>query len=437
MVLIVGATLVILGLFSLGLGLRTAHISDGRDFSHDYFAVQALRAGTTIYAPKIENYHPPFDVLTVMPLAGLPFKTAFLTWSALSLVCFGLIIAITLLELGISLAWPWLVLLGGLALCWYPFQFQMMMGQWSFLIGACILGCWVLLRHDRDVSAGVLLGIASLIKLFPGLLILFLVLRRRWKALAAVAVTTLLGMAVTVAIVGSRDTVDFVVSVAPGNVAEHATFPLNASLTGLFSRLLTDGPWVRPLAVAPELARWLVILASLGLVGALARHILARPVRPDHDDTTFALACVAMLLISPLTWVHMSMVLMLPFGLLLRDRLEGAARPGMVMQAFLVLALLSMPHLDIGRALMTHYAPNRTPWYAALLFAAPTAAMLLLWHILSVRLSWPPQTQPLRVDCHNPCQTSCAIASHSSAEIAISSPPIDPRGPQEECRQTE
>ena len=260
------------------------------------------------------------------------------------------------------------------------------MGQWSTLIAACLLGGWALLRHDRAVLAGLLVGIACLIKLFPGLIVLYLMLRRRWLAVAAATVTVVLGAAVTVMTVGPRDSIDFLAKIAPANLAVFGAFPLNASLTGLFGRLLTDGAWVRPLVAAPTLASWLVWLASLGFVVALARHTLARPAVSDHDDKTFSLALVAMLLISPLTWAHLFVVLILPFGLLLRDRLRGEAGSRLVMGAVVVLVLLSLPDIEIARALAAHYAPFATPWYAALVMAAPTAGMFLLWRLIVARL---------------------------------------------------
>jgi hypothetical protein len=52
------------------------------------------------------------------------------------------------------------------------------------------------------------------------------------------------------------------VKIAPSNLPAFGAFPVNASLTGLFCRLLTDGYWVRPLVVAPGLASCLVLLTS-------------------------------------------------------------------------------------------------------------------------------------------------------------------------------
>jgi alpha-1,2-mannosyltransferase len=381
--MVAGGTLIVFGL--LMLLIRLSNVSLDADFSQDYLASLALLQGHTLYNPEFYNNHPPFDMLLILPLALLPYHAAFLIWSALALLCYGAIGLIVAHELHITLAPHWVALTVGLALCWSPFQEQMALGQWSLLIAACLISCWALLRVGRERLAGVLLGLACLIKLFPGLLIVYLLLRRRWWAAAAASATVALGGLLSLAIVGPSDTLDFFLRIAPANAAALAAFPLNAALAGPISRLLVDAMWVRPLLVAPGLASWLARLASLALVIVLARQCWRAPVTRAGDDTTFAAVCVAMLLISPLTWQHTFMLLLLPFGLLLRQLLDRPSWRGIAM-SLLALALVSPPNIDISRALIGLYKPDRMPWFAALPLIAPTAGLLLIWWLLATSL---------------------------------------------------
>ena len=389
-ILIVGIAVVVFGGFSLYVAVKKIGIENYPDFRQDYSAAQALQAGVSIYGANTANAHTPFDVLPVLSLARLPFKKAYFAWDGLAVVCFGVMIAITLLELHISLPFPKLVLLVGVALCWWPFQAHLWTGQWSVLMGACLLGSWALLRHGREIPAGVLVGIACLVKLVPGVIILYLTFRRRWSAVVAASVTIVLGAIMTLKIVGLRDCMKFFVTIGPSNLLAYGAFPGNASLTGFFRRLLTDGPWVRPLVAAPGLAWFLVVLISLALLCTLARYSLARPATAERDDTTFALALVAMLLMSPLTWSHSFVILILPFALIVRDRLHGVGRrPYSFLHVALVFGLFSLPDLEIARTLSAHYSREGPPWYAALVLAAPTGGMFLLWSMLAARLSAP------------------------------------------------
>src|SRR4051794_26501814 len=170
--MVFGGALIVFGVLLLLFRLSNATLD--ADFSQDYLASQALLRGQTLYNPEFYNNHPPFDMLLILPLALLSYYTAFLIWSGLAMICYGAIGLIVSRELNIALAPHWVALMVGLALCWPPFQEQMALGQWSLLIAASLIGCWALLRHGRDRLAGVLLGFACLIKLFPGLLIIYL-----------------------------------------------------------------------------------------------------------------------------------------------------------------------------------------------------------------------------------------------------------------------
>jgi hypothetical protein len=379
-VLVAGAALVGLGV--LMLVARLMSVSVDADLAQDYFAAQALLHHQTIYNPAFFNNHPPFAIMLAVPLAWLSFDQAFLVWSAISLLCYAVVVWLVYRELDLKLAGYWRLLLVGLALCWFPFQGHMALGQWSLLITACLVGCWALLRQDRPGLAGVLLGIACLVKLFPGLILIYLLLRRSWRAAAAAGTVCVIGGSLTLMVVGWSDTLAFFADVGSANLAAVGAFPVNASITGAVGRLLLDGRWVRPLVAAPSLAEWLIGLVSLGLLLVLVWQTRRSSTTQLGNDKTFAAACIAMLLVSPLTWQHMFPLLILPLGLLLRDVLGRASWQA---GALVVLATLSvsLPDLEIARVLMAPYQPARMPWFAALPLLAPTVGLLLMWRLLS------------------------------------------------------
>jgi alpha-1,2-mannosyltransferase len=249
---------------------------------------------------------------------------------------------------------------------------------------ATLIGCWALLRQRRDALAGVLLGLACLIKLFPGLIVLYLLMRRRWLAGVAALGTVAIGSLLTLLLVGPGDMLDYFVRMAPQDSAVHGLSPINVALAGVIRRLLSDGPWVNPLIDAPLLATGLVGMASLGALIVLLRYIGRMAPTVWSEDRAFALVCVAMLLISPITWWHVFPLLLLPFGLLLQD-LQARPDRWKLGLSLLALALVSLPDLEIARALMGLYAPYRIPWFAGLLLALPTIGLTLLWWAVANR----------------------------------------------------
>ena len=125
-------------------------------------------------------------------------------------------------------------------------------------------------------------------------------------------------------------------------------------------------------------------MISLGMLIVLLRHIGGMPSTPWNQDRAFALVCLAMLLISPITWWHVFPLLLLPLGLLLQDLYTRPDRWKLGL-SLLALALVSLPDLEIARTLMGLYAPYRVPWFVGLLLALPTIGLMLLWWAVAYR----------------------------------------------------
>jgi alpha-1,2-mannosyltransferase len=401
LVIAIGCALTALGLALLVFRVQSIMVFFS-DFTHDYVSAQAYRDGRSIYieftqadlsaeklriaeplyrAEPFTNIHPPFDALLFAPLTLLPYNLAILVWSVLSCLLYLGIGFVVLRELEISLAPHWCLLLLGLGLCWYPFQAHIALGQLSLLVIACLIGCWVLLRRGRDGLAGVLLGLACLIKVYPGVLLFYLLCRRRWRAAGSTIATGLAGLLLTTLLVGADDVLRYFTQVTSEAAGYTAFALINISLNGVFGRLFTDGPWISPLVAAPWLSSALTLLSTFGLLVLFTVRLWRAPATRAEDDRGFALACVVMLLISPITWQHVFPVLILPFGLLLYElwRHPNRRRIGL---ALLALALVSLPDIDIARALMALYAPYRTSWFAALAMLGSTIGLFLLWQLI-------------------------------------------------------
>ncbi len=399
----IGWTLIVIGVLLLAVRMREITLF-AADFTQDYLAAQALRAGQSIYfatenlsatalgmghglqSVSPGNNHPPFDAVLFVPLTLLPYDVAALLWSVLSVLFYFFSGYVLLRELGLALARHWLVLLIGLALCWYPFQVHIALGQWSILVTTCLILSWLLLRRQRSGLAGVLLGAAVLFKLFPGFLLFYLLLRRRWRAAGAMLLTVAAGALLTLVVVGPDDVIRFFQQVAPRNTAVSGPSAVNYALTGVFSCLFVDGPEVRPLVVAPEIAAWLVALGTLGLVIAFAYRTWRAPATLRGEDTAYALACLTMLLVSPITWLHTFPLLALPLGLLVQDWLRDPhRRPARSGLFVLIWVVFSLPYIQLRFVLSLLYGFERIPWFAAWVLFAPTGGLLLLWWMMATR----------------------------------------------------
>jgi hypothetical protein len=174
---------------------------------------------------------------------------------------------------------------------------------------------WAADRTGRPVGAGVWLGLATAVKLFPGFLFLYFVARRQWRSVFAGGVSMLAVTGGTALILGWETYRDYAEEVMPVVAAYRDWWP-NASLLGFWAKLF-DGRagkvipvWHSPgLTAAAYLASAAVVVAVVGWVALRAKS------RPEQD-LAFSLALTGMLLVSPITWDHYFTLLFLPLVIL-------------------------------------------------------------------------------------------------------------------------
>jgi hypothetical protein len=197
-----------------------------------------------------------------------------------------------------SVGW---VLAVGMALCWYPFQVHRALGQISLLLAACLLGGWALMRRQRYDGAGLLFAPAFLVKLFPGLIFLYLPARRQWQALATAVTGALAGWIIVVLWVGLSDTVSYFQKIAPDASEGYRRYPINISIISLPARFFDDNSWIEPILVSSRLASILTVLLGLTTLLILSWQLWRLPRTQQGEDVAFGLVCLAMPLLSPIS----------------------------------------------------------------------------------------------------------------------------------------
>ncbi len=305
------------------------------DFFQEWGSARLYRDGYSVYTPLEEalvrytkirrspgwsfnelNAHPPTAVLLALPFGVLDYPTAHLAWNFLSLALLFVSLQLIIRQLEIrfhALDLLWLVPL--LLLC-TPFMLHLYLGQINLLILALLVGTWSAERSNRPLLAGFLLGTATVIKLFPGLLVLYFVLLRRWRVVLAALGSGLAWTAVTALVLGIGAFQDYVTVVLP-HIAGYRSGWLNFAVAGFWSNLFDGnglGNKSQPLWHAPDLALLASGITDLLILASLL-PIVWRARTRDQQDLAFALCLTAMLLVSPITWPHSLLLLLLPMVL--------------------------------------------------------------------------------------------------------------------------
>ncbi|WP_330440203.1 glycosyltransferase 87 family protein [Micromonospora sp. NBC_00821] len=319
------------GFFDLKVyyGALTWWVHDGGEI-YDY-----LKPGT-----QYGFTYPPFAALVMLPMAYLPWTAAIVVSVLASVVTTTVLIWWLVDPIARRAGWTrWFALAVALCLAaaFEPMRETVNFGQVNTLLLFLVAVDLLRLLPAGNRWTGVGIGLATAIKLTPGVFIVYLLVTGRWRA-ALTASGTAAGVSLLAAALFPDASREFWTEALwnTGRVGELA-FVSNQSLRGVVARLDPEHP---------STLLWLVlVLGTLALWAWRSRAAVAA----GDEATGLALTGAVMCLVSPVTWVH-HLVWLLPALILLVDN-AMAAPAGRRRQVLLVAA-------TIGYALLI----SRTVW---------------------------------------------------------------------------
>jgi alpha-1,2-mannosyltransferase len=269
-------------------------VRKGDDVQTEITQAHRILDGLPLYnTPQTQGvWWTPFALLLVLPaalLADWSLVLAKASWGALGMAA----LAWSVYETGRR--WGWRPALAALGIVLFPVHNNFHHLNIETVLLALLVATAGDLADGRPARAGVWVGLATALKLFPGLLLPWFALRRQWKALGA-------GVAVAAAA-----TVVPLLSYGPRGALEalrnwlaltlHGQNFQGGTITGLHMQKL--GRLAYALGGVPASIIALHVLA-IGLVAAT----LAR--RPATDDAPLEVGSVTLLavLLAPIAWLH-------------------------------------------------------------------------------------------------------------------------------------
>ncbi len=286
------------------------------DFSLYYTSALALRSGIDPYYSNLEklggplglelpdpftsNYTPLF-LVAFEPLTELPIETAYWIWFAVSICSMTAALALLIggYEIGGMAAW----MVVGLFLLFPGVTTHFQFAQSQFVLLLTLVVMLQGLNHDREKLAGAALAIAIMFKVFPIVMVGFLVSRRRWRVIGWAVVTVVALAVLLLPQFGARDWLQFFKNTGKD---PYVLSYNNMAPAAFFSRLY----WHFFTVNSSDLIRHLIIAGFDLVVAAITFYVSA------HDqvspDLGFSLWLIAMLLLSPLVWIHYLPLLVIP-----------------------------------------------------------------------------------------------------------------------------
>jgi alpha-1,2-mannosyltransferase len=256
--------------------------------------------------------YPPFAAIAMAPMAFLPFLLAAVLTSAATVLATVLVLRWLLTGVaeryGLPAWYPVALALTLVALL-DPVRETFTFGQVNMLLLALVAADVLLLGGTR--FAGVGIGLATAVKLTPGVFLLYLLVTRQWRA-AAVATSTAAAVTIGAAALAPDVSREFwTAAIWNTDRVGDLGFVSNQSLQGLVARLDPQHP---------SRALWAVLVVLAVAVWAWrCRAAVAAGDRVAGLALTGVLGC----LISPVTWVHHLVWLIPALVAVVRAGLDG------------------------------------------------------------------------------------------------------------------
>jgi alpha-1,2-mannosyltransferase len=316
--------------------------------------------------------YPPVAAAFAVPLALMPWPAAQLVWVLFVYVPLAVIIWSAfrpLLGRAGRLRPAGFAALFCLGAYLFPMQDEMRFGQVdAVLVAMCVADCaTVRQRWPR----GALIGLATAIKLVPGVFIIFLLVSGRRRAARTAALAAVAWTAGTFLLLPG-DSVTYWTSAIfdSGRLGNNAGTE-NQSIRGLLLRFFLPGHLPGAL--------WVVIALAVAVPGfAVARRLA----RDGCEMAGVAVTALLLLLVSPVAWIHYFLIVIIAIGAIAGD--GRIARRSIVAAGTTVLFLLKVPWW--GHSLVADAAVPR-PVSRLVEGAFGIAAAVLLVVIARMRLT--------------------------------------------------
>lgn len=374
------------------------------DFTAYYVAAQVLNANEPLYqaepmiqaakssnVPIVTPYlYPPVVAALLRPLALLPFDIAAGLWYLLNLICLVISIGILLRIMRYQRTFIFPVSLITLTLS--PVFLTLLNGQITVLLLLLLLGSFYHSSTSnsdfkKELLSGVLAGVATALKLYPGLMGIYFLIHRKFVSLFSMIISVLVMFMIGIIAGGGISNTDYWITKILPNTSQLLPHPFltpsNQSVFAVVERLFSTNPPLEdipsitlyPIFDAPKVGEFLsYLLAGIILVFTFAWPIL-RLVYTRFSSlflSDFALLLTAIVLITPVVWAHYY-ILLLPAVFILVQQSRSSRLPQVIL-------LLGGILIELERYFRWIIQPM--PIHSAIFASFGFAGTLLLWGTL-------------------------------------------------------
>jgi glycosyl transferase family 87 len=318
---------------------RVSRRANQLDFSHYYASALAMSHGGDPYRADLraiaaplglnlgENTHatyPPTFLLMFEPLTLMSPARAYWIWTLLDVIAAA---GSLMMLLGTAAGFDRItaISLAGFAVLYPAVGDNFYFGQSQMLVLFLLTLTMRLLERGRERAAGCALAVAGLLRIFPLIMLGFLLVRSRWRAFGYMIAGVVAGLAITAAFAGIEAVAGFSAAIPFVTNSNWLIRPANVALGSFIARIFIYCGGL-PLGPGVEVALRLVAAsAEATLLCATALATSARAGDHEFDARAFCLWVVATVLLAPTAWLHYLVLMFIPFAAILSAWMRGGA----------------------------------------------------------------------------------------------------------------
>jgi hypothetical protein len=315
--------------------LQATETYNNRDFLQYYLISKAVISGINPYLPidKLAQIFIGRFPYFPHPAPCTPFiAILFIPFSQLNINQFGTMVFIFELILLLLIAYMLPILWNGktswqistvafiVLMAWYPVANDLLYGQLSILLAALLLVALVKLKKERKIYAGVLIGFTLAIKLITWPMVIYFIIKKDWRTVIS-SLFTAIGLNLFAAIIiGIDPFFYYYLNVSSQVFSIYKAVMHNVSLwtigyrlfSGTGTNLLPNYISAPPLVYIPQIA---FLFSGLLVITYLVWGLICASCSITVDSAFGILVCL-ILCLSPVTWPHYYVMLIIPLVVL-------------------------------------------------------------------------------------------------------------------------
>ena len=272
---------------------------------NDHIAAAGYKVDLVPYAP-----FPPFTSLIFAPFIILPMATAKLLFNLVSAILFLVTVARAIKHFGVSRYFALVIPI----IFFIPIVNNIFFGQAYLLLCSLLLEGFLAYKERRPILSGILWGVAILFKIFPAFIFLFLLFRRKYRALLYLSIACALLLTGSLLINGIHSWEYYLAHILPkvnnGQLNDPFTYVFQSAFM-LFKKAFIYDALLNP---HPFIHSPFIFMAIMALFKALILTIcIIFTIRKTDDDLpSFSIWMTASILLSPNGSSYSLVLLLIP-----------------------------------------------------------------------------------------------------------------------------